>query len=219
MRRVLCALMMTLILLTGCGRGGQETGCSAEELALRIRADYLAMTACNASVDVTADYGQRVYEYSMDLAWEKNGETRLTITAPENIAGITARIQDGKSFLEYDTVSLETGALSGTGLSPIEVVPAALNYIMSGYIGECDFETEDDRVLLWFCCRDPETEPGVGTEAAFWFDPDSHALARVEVMSDGYCVVRCVFREFTIESTKIEGAKDGPSDQANMGGD
>lgn len=219
MRRVLCALMMTLILLTGCGRGGEEAGYSAEEVALRIRAEYLAMTACNASVDVTADYGQRVYEYSMDLAWKKNGETRLTITAPENIAGITARIQDGKSFLEYDTVSLETGALSGTGLSPIEVVPAALNYILSGYIGECDFETVDERVLLWFCCRDPEAEPGVGTEAAFWFDPDSHALTRVEVMSNGYCVVRCVFREFTIESTKIEGTKNGPSDQANLGGD
>ena len=199
MRRVLCALMMTLVLLTGCSRGEQGTIRSAEELVLSIRTEYLAMTACKASVDVTADYGQRVYEYSMDISWQKDGETRLTITAPENIAGITARIQEGKSFLEYDGVSLETGILSGTGLSPVEVVPATLNYILSGYIGECDFETVDERVMLWFCCRDPESEPGVGTEAAFWFDPDSHALARAEVMSDGYCVIRCVFREFTME--------------------
>ena len=219
MRRVFCALMMTLILLTGCSRGGQETGCSAEELALRIRAEYLAMTACNAAVDVTADYGQRVYEYSMDISWQKDGETRLTITAPENVAGITARIKDGKSFLEYDGVSLETGALSGTGLSPIEVVPAALNYILSGYIAECDFEAVEDRTQLWFCCRDPESEPGVGTEAAFWFDPDSYALVRAEVMSDGYSVVRCVFREFAMETTKIEGTKHEPRDQANLGGD
>jgi len=198
-RRVVCALMMTLILLTGCSGGGQGTERSAEELALNIRTEYLAMTACRASADITADYGQRVYEYSVDVLWQKGGETRLTITAPENIAGITARIQDGNSYLEYDGVSIETGVLSGTGLSPIEVVPAALNYILSGYIGECDFETVDERELLWFCCRDPEAQPGVGTEACFWFDPESHALAQAEILSDGYCVVRCVFREFAME--------------------
>lgn len=199
MRKRICALMMTLILLTGCSEGGQENGRSAEELALNIRTEYLAMMTCTASVDITADYGQRVYEYSMDISWEKDGETRLTITAPENIAGITARIQDGNSYLEYDGASLETGPLSGTGLSPVEVVPAALNYILSGYIGECDFETVGERELLWFCCRAPEAEPGVGTEAVFWFEPESHSLVQAEILSDGYCVVRCEFREFTME--------------------
>ena len=199
MRKRFCALMMTLVLLTGCSRGGQEMSRSAEELALSIRAEYLAMTACSASVDITADYGQRVYEYSMSLSWQKDGETKLTVTAPENIAGISARIQDGNSYLEYDGASLETGVLSGTGLSPIEVVPVAINYILSGYIGECDFETVDEQELLWFCCRDPECEPGVGTEAAFWFEPESHALKQAEMLSDGYCVVRCVFHDFTKE--------------------
>ena len=197
MRKCMCALMMTLILLTGCSGGGQEASRSAEELALTIRAEYLAMTACTASVDITADYGQRVYEYSMDISWQKGGETRLTVTAPEKIAGITARIQDGSSYLEYEGASLETGALSGTGLSPIEVVPATLNYILSGYIGECDFEMVEEKELLWFCCRDPECEPGVGTEAAFWFDPETHALTQAEILSDGYCVVRCVFHDFS----------------------
>lgn len=199
MRRTACALMMTLILLTGCSGGGQGGVRSAEELALSIRGEHLAMTSCTASADITADYGQRVYEYSMRVSWEKGGETVLTITAPESIAGITARIKDGTSYLEYDGVSLETGALSGGGLSPIEVVPAALNYICSGYIAECDFETMEERQLLWFCCRDPEFEPGTGTEAAFWFEPETHALTKAEIYSDGYCVVRCIFTEFTKE--------------------
>ena len=199
MRKRICALMMTLVLLTGCSGRGQYAEQSAEELALSIRTEYLAMSVCETTVDITADYGQRVYEYSMEVFWQKNGETRLTVTAPDSIAGITARIRDGNSFLEYDGASMETGVLSGTGLSPIEVVPAALNYILSGYIAECDFETVDERELLWFCCRDPESEPGVGTEAAFWFDPQSHALTQAEILSDGYCVIRCMFQEFTME--------------------
>ena len=172
---------------------------TAEELALRIRTEYLAMTACAASVDITADYGQRVYEYSVDLSWHKDGETKLTVTAPENIAGITARIQKGKSYLEYDGDSLETGVISGVGLSPVEVLPAVLNYIGSGYIGACDFEMEGDTKLLWFTCCDPESEPAVGIEAAFWFDVETSALKRAEILSDGYCVIRCEFRNFTME--------------------
>ena len=199
MRRFACALMMTLVLLTGCSRGEQTTARAAEELALSIRAEYLAMTACTAAVDITADYGQRVYEYSMEIFWSKDGETKLTVTAPENIAGITARIRDGSSCLEFDGASLETGALSGTGLSPIEVVPAVLEYIGSGYIGACDFEMNGEEKLLWFTCRDPNCQPGVGIEASFWFDPMSHALKQAEILSDGYRVVRCVFRDFSME--------------------
>lgn len=199
MRRSVCALMMTLVLLSGCSRGEQGANCSAEELALNIRTEYLAMSACSASVDVTADYGQRVYEYSIDISWEKNGETRLVITAPEELAGVTARIREGKSYLEFDGVSLETGVLSGTGLSPVEAVPAILDSIASGYITACDFETSGEMQQLWFLCRDPGNAPGVGVEAAFWFYAENHTLMKAEILSDGYSVIRCVFREFTKE--------------------
>lgn len=199
MRKRVCALMMTLLLLAGCGGGGSNGGNSAEELALNIRTEYLAMTACAATVDITADYGQRVFEYTLSVSWQKDGETLLTVEAPEEIAGITARIENGSSYLEYDGASLETGLLSAEGLSPMEAVPAVLDYIFSGYIAECDFETVGESQQLWFCCRDPECSPGAGTEAAFWFDADSHALARAEILSDGYTVIQCVFTEFTKE--------------------
>lgn len=199
MRRRLCALMMTLTLLAGCGGGEQGGGTSADELALSIRTEYLAMTACAATVDMTADYGARVYEYTLSVSWQKNGETLLTVLAPENIAGITARLESGSVSLEYDGASLETGMLSAEGLSPMEAVPAILDYILTGYIAECDLETVGEEERLRFCCRDPENAPGTGTEAVFWFDGDTHAIAQAEVFSDGYSVIRCVFRDFTKE--------------------
>lgn len=199
MRKRLCALMMIIPLLAGCGAGEQKGDHSAEELALTIRGEYLAMTACSAVADITADYGQRVYEYTLAIAWQKDGETVLTVIAPETIAGITARLKDGAGYLEFDGASLETGKIMPEGLSPIEAVPAIMNSIFSGFIAECDFETVDGRQLLWFCCRDPEAAPGTGTESAFWFDAESHALQRAEIYSDGYTVMRCDFTEFTKE--------------------
>ena len=65
-RRLLCVPMMTLVLLTACG--GTAAGDPAEELALAVRGEYLAMERCAAEVEITADYGQRVYEFLLSAA-------------------------------------------------------------------------------------------------------------------------------------------------------
>ena len=52
-RRLLCVPMMTLVLLTACG--GTAAGDPAEELALAVRGEYLAMERCAAEVEITAD--------------------------------------------------------------------------------------------------------------------------------------------------------------------
>lgn len=200
MRKRLCALMMILcLLLTGCSSGENDGNNSADELALSIRTEYLAMTACSTTIDMVADYGQRVYEYTLAVSWQKDGETVLTVLEPEYIAGITARIENKTGYLEYEGVSVETGALTAEGLSPVEAIPAILDNIFSGYIAECDFEMVGETKQLWFLCRDPENSPGVGTEAAFWFDAESHMLCSAEILSDGYTVVRCKFFDFTKE--------------------
>ena len=85
-RTGMCVLMMILGLsLSACG--GAEGGNRAEQLALDIRGEYLEMGGCTASLELTADYGQRVYTYGIGLNYAREGETTLTITAPENIAG------------------------------------------------------------------------------------------------------------------------------------
>ena len=120
---LLCVLMMGLLFLPACSGAGSVS--PEEELALTIRGEYLAMTKCTAQLSVTADYGQRVYEFELDAA--VNGEeTVLTVTAPELIAGVTARTAGKEGALEYDGVILETGALSRGGLSPMSAFPALL---------------------------------------------------------------------------------------------
>ena len=142
MRKRLCALMMTLILpLAACG--GTGAGNEAEELLQQARSRYLEMTACQGHMDMTADYGQRVYTYGVDFTWAKEGETVLTLTAPENVAGTTARIAKGETALEYDGVMLETGPLNSEGLAPVDAVPALLRYAREGFAAECALEGEE----------------------------------------------------------------------------
>ena len=192
MRKCVVCVLMTTLLLAGCGKAGVS---EAEELALTVRGEYLAMESCAARAAVTADYGQRVYQYEMAVS--VNGEeTTLTLSAPETVAGLTARLTGEENLLEFDGVSVETGPLDDDGLTPVSALPALLEAARSGYMTACALE--EDGALLRIDCGDPEGTPGAGTETALWFDASTHALTRGEISVDGFRAILCEFSEFTM---------------------
>ena len=204
MRRCLCALMMLLVFpLTACG--GKDGGNEAEKILTQVRGKYLEMSACSGHADLTADYGQRVYTYGMDFTWQQEGETLLTLTAPEIVAGTTAHIAAGETALEYDGVMLETGPLNEAGLSPVDALPALLTYAREGFAAECAME-EEESPRLHVICRDPETEPGMGTQADLWFDPETGTLLRGEVSNEGQTVIQCALSDvaMTLSSEQLK---------------
>ena len=211
MRKLMsCVLMMTL-LLAGCNAGGSGEE-SPDDLAAQIRGEYLSLSAWTATVSVTADYGERVYDFVLDVSWEKEGETVLTVVEPELIAGITARLKEDGAYLEYDGASLSTGPLTGEGMTPLEAVPFLMEQLTSGYMARCDHETWDERQVLRVDCRDPEGEEGTGSECALYFDPDTHDLLRAELSYDGAVVLTAEFTDFTKEMTS-----DDTTDDADLG--
>lgn len=119
------------------------------------------MERCAAEVEITADYGQRVYEFLLSAAVDGE-ETVLTLREPELAAGITARISEEGGVLEYDGLALETGPLDGDGLSPVSALPALLSAARSEYMAECTLERTGDSELLRVLCADPEDPPGLG---------------------------------------------------------
>lgn len=191
MRKCLVCVLMTTLLLAGCGKAGVS---EAEELALAIRGEYLAMDGCAARAAITADYGQRVYQYELAVA-VSGEETALTLSAPETVAGLTARMTGEENLLEFDGVCVETGPLDENGLTPVSAVPALLEAAKSGYITACALE--EDGAVLRVDCGDPAGSPGTGAETALWFDAATHALTQGEISSDGFRVILCEFSDFT----------------------
>ncbi len=194
--RWMCVPMIGLLcLLGGCGGGGEP---SADELALQIRGEYLSMEGFTAQVELTADYGERVYEYTLDAAYAREDELTLTLTAPESVAGVTAHVREGETFLEYDGVRVETGPLNAAGLTPMDALPALLAAVEEGYLAECSFLPVGETETLHLTVRDPEGEPGAGVEIQLWLDPAGHGLLRGEISQDGRTVVQCVVHKFTM---------------------
>lgn len=190
---LLCTQMiLMLILLSACG--GKEA--SGDALALKFRTEYLSMQSCEGTAEILSDYGERVYEYTLCFSWLKDGDMQLNITQPEDLAGITAKIAQGETLLEYEGARLETGPLTPGGLSPIDVIPAALDYMRDGYIAECGMEPLGERECLRLQFREPEQAAGQGTEAVLWLDKESGSLVRAEMMQEGFTVLHCQFSAF-----------------------
>lgn len=211
-----CVLMIPLLLLTACqGSGEDAEKRAAEEAARQVRTQYLAAERCGGTVEVTADYGLRVYEFTLGFQWEREGETVLSIAAPEELAGLTARIAPGESLLEYDGVSLGTGDLTGEGLTPMELLPTVMDNILEGYMGECVFETLNEAETLRVRYSDPEKEAGTGVECVLWFDRAAHGLLRAELSNDGVLVLSGNFSDFYIGDDENDGDQQGQ----DLGGD
>ncbi|MDE6259689.1 MAG: hypothetical protein K2M42_02325 [Oscillospiraceae bacterium] len=203
-----CVLMMTL-LLSGCKAGtAAET---PEEEALALREEYQALSGWSATVDISVCYSEAVYDFTLDARWQRDGETVLTVTAPELLAGITARIAEGETVLEYDGAGLSLGLLDGAGLTPVSAVPAVMAQIEKGYMAKCAWAGENDEYLQ-ISFQDPELEANTGTQFLLTFDRASHALLRAEVSVAGETVLTANISNFTTEMKQ-----DDTGDGENLG--
>ena len=205
MRKLLsCVLMMTL-LLTGCGT---DEGESPENLAALIRAEYLAIDGWAATVDLSASYGEQVFDFTVDASWQREGDTVMTITAPDLVAGITARIREGETVLEYDGAGLSLGMLDLNGLTPVSAIPALMECITTGYMAQCSWSGEGEGKELVILCRDPNAGAQEGVEYTLYFDVSTHAPKRAEVSVDGVLRLTAAFTDFTLEMTGNETGTD-----------
>ena len=153
-------------------------------------------------------YTDTVYDFSLDAQWRRDGETVLTVTAPELVAGITARIAQGETVLEYDGAGLSLGLLDGSGLTPVSAVTACMEQIQQGWMAKCAWAGEND-AHLQISFQDPEREDNAGTQFLLTFDRAGYALLSAEVSAQGQKVLSAQFSNFTME-LKQDDTKDDP---------
>lgn len=189
-------VLMTLslaLLLTGCGLGGEKP----EELATAFRETYSQMTLFQAQAQVTADYGDRAYQYTVQC--EGNAQSgSLTVTEPESIAGAGTRWEDGQTCLDYEELTLETGQLSPDGLSPADAMPVILQTCVDGALLESGWEDWDEEgQVLYLLLQNPNAQQST---VALWVDPETYAMKQAEILWDGQMVIEFSFAAFTLET-------------------
>lgn len=136
----LLVLLSCMLLLTGCA-GKQDPA----QCALDLRTTLMESGGCTFDADVIAHYEDRSYSFSMTCR-HADGETKLTVTAPENIAGIAASVKAGETQLEFDGAILEFGKLANGYVSPVAAPWLLIQCWESAYIAYTGADGEQERV-------------------------------------------------------------------------
>ena len=200
---LLTLTMAGALLLTGCS-GGESAG----DRLQAVQAAYGRLKQFSAQAEVTADYGERVYGYNVAIEGNLDAGA-MTVTEPENIAGTVLTWTDGETELEYDGAELDTGALSGSGLSPADAMPTILTACQGGEIVDCCMEEQENGQVLHGTL---DLDGDQGGQIQCWFQPDSYGLLRAELSQDGVTVVTMQFSDFSFTFPE-GGVEDGGGSQ------
>lgn len=142
MKRLFAVLSVVLLL----------AGCSAENVlinrAVALRDSILRSSECRFHAAVTADYGDSTYSFGMDCQVDSEGTMSITVTEPDTISGITARIRKGTGQLTFDTEVLVFELLADGLITPIGAPWLFMEALSSGYISTCGKDGDGIRIQI-----------------------------------------------------------------------
>ncbi len=188
-RLMAAALTITLCLgLSSCSAARKDAD-TADAIAER----YSKISAFSANVRIRADYGDRTQDYAVRYEYQAPKKSVITLLEPEEVSGIRATLNEEGGALEFDGAILDTGPLSGTGLSPVECLPALMNAWSGGYVSEYGNEKLDgtDCALLTYLISPEE----ISVEIRTYFEKNTLAPFRAELLSGGERVLTCSFED------------------------
>lgn len=182
---IVSVLMMTLLLLAGCG----EREARLERGFTAFREAVTVAESITARVEMTVSSGSTAADYTLDLAYDGQS-CELTIAEPELLAGVKAIVSHGEGTVAYGSVRLGAGTIDADGLTPVSALPAMLDAMQSGYLE-----------LLWWEGDTIVSRLHIGDTSVMtlWLQPDTLTPIAAEIASDGLTVLRCEFGTWAIE--------------------
>ena len=182
----LAALMIALVILTGC------TGKRAEmDRIMTLRAKLLGSEGCTFTAQITADYGDALHEFTLFCEGNNDGDLGFRVVAPDTIAGITGRFLGNEGFLTFDDVALSFPLLADEQITPVSGPWILLKTMLGGYLTACTMEED----LLHLTINDSYEEDALQME--IWLNPED-APIQAEIIYDGRRIVTMEIENFQI---------------------
>ena len=118
------------MLLSGCA-SYQDT-----DPALQLR-QQLQNSTCSFIAEITADYGDEIYTFSLNCSMETDGTVRFAVVKPESICDITGSMSGSGGAITFDDQVLAFPMLADGQVSPVSAPYLLIKTLRSGYIRSC----------------------------------------------------------------------------------
>jgi len=156
-RMIAFAAVSALCLLTGCG---------AKVTAEGIQTQYGRIATAEMAARVVCHLSGESRTYGLSCALDEKGAA-VTVTEPEELAGIIAHVAAEGLTVEYEDVILSAGELED--ICPANCLPYLLQALSEGYLLEQSVETLDDTECLRLAL-DTTARSGEKVLCTVWLD-------------------------------------------------
>lgn len=137
----LALLAVLCLTLCGCSNTSREI-----DTGMALRSRLLKAESVSWDADITADYGDEFYTFSMGCRGDSQGNVSFTVTGPDTIAGISGSLGAQGGKLTFDDTALAFELLADHQLSPVSAPWILLTTLRSGCLTSAC--AEEDRIRL-----------------------------------------------------------------------
>ncbi len=184
MRWKVAVALLIAFLLCGCKQAGKPL-----DNAISLRNKILESNGCSFMATVTADYGEKLYVFSMDCTCDKEGNLIFSVTKPDSIAGITGKISALGGALTFDDKVLAFQTIADGQITPVTAPWLFIKTLRSGYMNGCT----EDREGYWISVDDSYHEDALRLNIFV----ENNSPVSSEVFWEGRRVISIAVEHFT----------------------
>ena len=173
MKKSMAALLCLVFLVSGCGKAEQSR---------MLQESYAAVKSAELTAEIICHLPEESRVFQVRCSYERDGESEITVTAPEELSGLQARVKGPDLSLAYDGLVLAAGAPSA--VSAANCLPWLMRAAAEGYVLEEGHETLGQTACLRVAF-DTTGEDGEKVLCAVWFDRETLAPVCAEFSADG----------------------------------
>ena len=179
-------LVILVLFLCGCAKNTEHT-----KDVLSLRQELLSGNGCYFLAEITADYEEELYMFTLECTADKQGDLTFCVVAPERISGITGKIDQTNGALTFDDQVLLFDTLNEEQLTPVSAPYIFLKTLRSGYVHGCG---RDGDLAFW---RMDDSYRDQAYQVEIWAN-DQNIPVRSEILWKGRRILSISVKEFRI---------------------
>ena len=187
MKRIIGPLLLCLLL---CGCGGAETGNAVQE-------QYRTVKTAQMEAEVTSHTPSDSRTFTLQCRYDAAGDSVTTVTAPGELAGLTAVLVGEELSVRSGDTLLPAGA--STDMCPANCLPYLLDALSGGYLTEQNEEQLGDTPCLRLAL-DTVGRSGAPVQCAVWLDKVTLIPLYGEFSQNGQVVLTVKMLSFTCQT-------------------
>ena len=161
-----------ILLLSGCS--GADTGM---QQAMEFRSSLLSSEGCRFQTEVTADYGEELYTFSLECQSDRDGNLSFRVTQPEAVADIKGTVSETGGTLSFEDTALSFPLMADEQITPVTAPWILVRTLRSGSITSVCQEEQ----LLHLSIDDSYEEDALQLD--IWLDGENRPV-RGEILYD-----------------------------------